>query len=237
MSDLGHNWNAALRNASISRVAIEAFVIVASILLAFAIDAWWDNRTQRRLERDYLQALRIELRNAQNEIGRDLAGQEDLRGRLVRFLAQGSMPPDSLRQMIRMASGVNNIAPPTAVLTDLISSGRLHLIRSADLREGLMRYQQMLEKIEVNERAHHEFVNTRFVPYLSGTMPLYGILTGADSTVLRSVSNEELTRLQRDQRFQNVMIERLARLQRGLPRVRSTRLHLDTLAMYLRNRE
>ena len=221
-------------NVSLARAAVEAFVIVGSISLAFGIDAWWDNRSQRRLENDYLQALHIELRNAQNEIGDDLAGQEELQSRLVQFLAQGHVPPDSLRQVIGRASFVNNIAPPTAVLNDLISSGRLLLIRSANVREGLMRYQQMLEKIEVNERAHHEFVNTRFVPYLSSTIPLYGILTRADSADLRSVSDEELARLQRDPRFQNMMIERLSRLQRGLPRVRSTKAHLDTLTTYFR---
>jgi hypothetical protein len=234
MADLRRKWNAAFQDVSIARVAVEAFAIIVSILLAFAIDAWWDNRTERRLERDYLQALRVELRNAQREIGQDLAGQEELRLRLIRFLTQPDVPQDSLRQMIAMSSFTNNIAPPTAVLNDLISSGRLHLIRSAEVREGLMRYQQMLEKIELNERAHHDFVNTRFVPYLSSTLPLQGILSTVESSALHAVSIEELTRLQRDVRFQNMMMERLARIQRGLPRVRSTKLHLDTLTAYLR---
>lgn len=234
MTDLRRKWTAAHSSVSVARVAVEAFVIVVSILLAFGIDAWWDNRTQRRLETEYLEALRIELRNAQTEIGDDLAGQEELQDRLVRLLAQADVPADTLRRTIGMASFVNNIAPPTAVVNDLISSGRLHLIQSSVVREGLMRYRQMLEKIEVNERAHHEFVNTRFVPYLSSTIPLYGILTRTDSADLRSVSDVELTRLQRDPRFQNMMIERLSRLQRGLPRVRSTKAHLDTLTTYLR---
>ncbi|MEZ5490899.1 MAG: hypothetical protein R3F50_11345 [Gammaproteobacteria bacterium] len=40
-----------------NRFAVEAFVIVSSILLAFSIDAWWDNRSRLNTERDYLTAL------------------------------------------------------------------------------------------------------------------------------------------------------------------------------------
>lgn len=40
-----------------NRLIIEAIVIVGSILLAFAIDAWWDDLGRRESEREYLQAL------------------------------------------------------------------------------------------------------------------------------------------------------------------------------------
>jgi len=43
------------------RIAVEAVAIVASILLAFAIDAWWENRA---LVRDEIVSLDL--------IGRDL---------------------------------------------------------------------------------------------------------------------------------------------------------------------
>jgi hypothetical protein len=36
------------------RLIIEAFVIVGSILLAFAIDAWWEDRSERQLEQELL---------------------------------------------------------------------------------------------------------------------------------------------------------------------------------------
>jgi hypothetical protein len=42
------------------RLALEATAIVASILLAFAIDAWWDDRNEAQLERRMLSALLVE---------------------------------------------------------------------------------------------------------------------------------------------------------------------------------
>ena len=44
-----------------ARITIEATAIIVSILVAFAIDAWWEDRRERQEERDYLSSLRQEL--------------------------------------------------------------------------------------------------------------------------------------------------------------------------------
>lgn len=43
------------------RLATESFVIVASILLAFAIDAWWNDRQELRLQNDRLARVAAEV--------------------------------------------------------------------------------------------------------------------------------------------------------------------------------
>ena len=43
-----------------NRLAVEAFVIVASILLAFAIDAWWTRYQESIEEQELLTGLRAE---------------------------------------------------------------------------------------------------------------------------------------------------------------------------------
>ena len=48
------------------RLSVEGVAIVTSILLAFAIDAWWDNRHERTEERRILESLKAEfLSNAE----------------------------------------------------------------------------------------------------------------------------------------------------------------------------
>jgi len=42
------------------RLSAEAAAIVASILLAFAIDAWWDERSDRAEEKEILESLQVE---------------------------------------------------------------------------------------------------------------------------------------------------------------------------------
>ena len=44
------------------RIAVEAAAIVASILFAFAIDAWWEDRQQQEAEQVVLQTLLDDLR-------------------------------------------------------------------------------------------------------------------------------------------------------------------------------
>lgn len=222
------------KNSDFGRFATEGLTIVASILLAFGIDAWWDARSDRRAESQYLGALRVEFQNALLEISADLEDQEALRSQLSYFIRQSNVPPDSLRSILRLAATVNNIAPPVSVMEEIVSSGRLQVIRSIEIREGIVAYRQMLEKIEANERVHHDFVNERFVPYLSANIPLWGIVGPLESgAALPFASDEQLEALQRDERFKNIMIERLTRLQRGMPRVRSTREQLEVLTSLL----
>jgi hypothetical protein len=46
------------------RLTAEGAAIVVSILLAFWIDAWWDDRAERTLVRESLEAIEVELLEA-----------------------------------------------------------------------------------------------------------------------------------------------------------------------------
>ena len=50
------------------RVFVEGVVIVASILLAFGIEAWWDGVQERAEEQLTLRALRVEFLEAKAEL-------------------------------------------------------------------------------------------------------------------------------------------------------------------------
>ena len=50
------------------RLALEGLVIVASILLAFALDAAWEGRQERLLRNEYLRVLEDEFVSAADEV-------------------------------------------------------------------------------------------------------------------------------------------------------------------------
>ena len=50
------------------RLVAEAAAIVLSILLAFAIDAWWDDRGERRAEQLLLQRLKADFLDIQSAL-------------------------------------------------------------------------------------------------------------------------------------------------------------------------
>jgi hypothetical protein len=63
----------ANRNIPWPRIAVEGAAIIASILLAFSIDAWWENKQQHDAEQVVLETLLEDLRDKQdllNEMNR-----------------------------------------------------------------------------------------------------------------------------------------------------------------------
>ena len=52
------------------QIAVEAVAIVASVLLAFSIDAWWDNRKDLLEEQEILLGLEIEFADLRESLTR-----------------------------------------------------------------------------------------------------------------------------------------------------------------------
>lgn len=73
------------------RLVLESAAVVASILLAFAIDAAWDLRQELAEERELLLGLRQELAENQSIIEQSRAETQEALGLLQDFLAG---PPD-----------------------------------------------------------------------------------------------------------------------------------------------
>ena len=53
-----------LSRKRVTDLTVEGMVIVVSILLAFALEAWWDARGQRQEETQILENLQVEFREA-----------------------------------------------------------------------------------------------------------------------------------------------------------------------------
>ena len=59
-----------LTRSGVRRLLLEALVIVASILAAFALDRWWDVRRAAQEQQQVLEGLRSEFRGAKAELER-----------------------------------------------------------------------------------------------------------------------------------------------------------------------
>ncbi|VUX55771.1 conserved exported protein of unknown function, partial [uncultured Woeseiaceae bacterium] len=55
-------------NIQWKRLSVEAAAIVASILLAFTIDAWWDDKKEREDERAILSSLLAEFEQVRKNV-------------------------------------------------------------------------------------------------------------------------------------------------------------------------
>jgi len=124
-----------------ARLAVEAAAIVVSILLAFAIDAWWGDRAERQQE---VQAL-VRLRGDFNETARvlevararHLHQQAGLDAMFSLIPAAGD-PPNSYQipdPVLMGMSGTERFMPPLGAVSSLINSGEIRLRGDPPLAE------------------------------------------------------------------------------------------------------
>jgi hypothetical protein len=169
------------------RIIVEATAIVASILIAFAIDAWWQNRTERIIEVQYLQALREDLLISLELLDEDEAVQQRQVGYLNSLLSTDSDTPysDELRRWID--DGLFNVGtyqPQISALRALESSGQTQIIRNPDIRRVLASVRQRMDSLEFTQRDFQLSQQTLIDPFLVDNFNLSHLMLD------RAVNNE-----------------------------------------------
>ena len=128
------------------RTLIEGVVIVASILMALGIQAWWDERQLRQEERRLLINLQVDFVATRSAIAEAAENHREVRDRAVALaeygLSGGSLPvPDFYVQepalLPNLFTIVITVHPKTGALDGALASGRLDLITDDTLRSML----------------------------------------------------------------------------------------------------
>jgi hypothetical protein len=139
-----------------TRLLVEGVVIVVSILLAFGIEAAWEERGERRSERLALQALHAEaLANGELLTSVVQRVRDDV-GRVEAFydtpLAELESVPLEVTssQVVQSLWRPNTYALKDGALEGLVRAGRLELIQSTELRQRLVDWQG--EAADLDER-------------------------------------------------------------------------------------
>lgn len=137
-------------------------MIVFSILLAFAIDAAWDERQERRSQAVIREALIADFETIRELLPDHLLDHERTAAAttgfidLVRDLDEGVrvMVPDS---MIFFGIRNSSFDAPTGALDALLSSGELRLIEDPELRRMLAAWPFRLKDATEDDRLLREF--------------------------------------------------------------------------------
>lgn len=151
------------------RLTAEGGAIVASILIAFAIDAWWQDRTERIIEVQYLQAIQEDLLSSLELLDKDEAAQQRQVGYLESLLLTDSDTPysDELRRWVDDGLfDVGTYQPQSSALRDLESSGQSQVIRNPDIRRILASARQRMDSLEIAQRDFQLAQQTLIDPFL-----------------------------------------------------------------------
>lgn len=161
------------------RMAVEAMAIVASILLAFAIDAWWQDRTERIVEIQYLHALRDDLLSSLERLDADEAWQRRQVQHLESLLLTNGDTPYSDELRLWIDDGLFNVGtyqPQISALQDLESSGQTQIIQNQYLRRVLASIRQKMNDLETTQRDFQLSQQTIIDPFLVDNLNLSDLM-------------------------------------------------------------
>lgn len=124
------------------RVVVEGSVIVASILLAFGIDAWWDDRQLRESDIAHLHGVVEELRSHRSLLAEAIESHRttvDLGYELFALLASEQTPAERARtsEVIDLMFNFYRINAPFGSLQTAISSGAIARMGDVDLASDI----------------------------------------------------------------------------------------------------
>jgi len=127
------------------RIVAQGIAIVVSVLLAFRIQAWWEETRERALEKEYAARLKVDLARDTLRMGQGTR-QNEAKIRVLNALLEPSRIPNwvgdpaNAMQQLRFATyqGMNELA--LGAFTEMQSSGRLVLLEDASLRDRLVNY-------------------------------------------------------------------------------------------------
>ncbi|KPK65516.1 MAG: hypothetical protein AMS21_04440 [Gemmatimonas sp. SG8_38_2] len=152
-------------------VVLEVAAIVLSILLAFTIDASWQQRGQSREARELLTGLQSEFEFQRSELVRFRDRWRDVRvgtERLLEFTGSGLAPePAVMDSLILDLLNPATFDPRTGTLEAAKGSGQLGLIGSRELRDRLAAWEGVVDEVRDNEVAMRAFILSTIVPYLA----------------------------------------------------------------------
>lgn len=225
-----------LRSISWPRVFAESAIIIASILLAFWLEAWWSDRQAIDDERAILTSLRAELDQVIRESAYVRTAAQaiyDSTVSLANYSIQGNLPEqnDELHRLITdFAYRINSKFATAPVLESLFYTGDLEVISNSQLRRDISEIRTELEWLRAEIERETEYFNGTVIPYLQQNADIAQLYTNesyapgywGDPEFLSNYPGLEpspkgsLAELLERREFQNILLHRLTTLGNSL---------------------
>lgn len=209
-------------NIQWKRIFAEGAAIVVSILLAFTIEAWWDDRQNRAEEQGILLGVKSEFGQNLALIDTELAYRKAVIESIMKIfdasVAQTSLKPEVLDELIGDVTWWGNIEYSRGAIDGLLQSAGLSLIENEELRRifaSMPSKYAATTRAEINDRYTTlnvviPFLNTRSsLSQIANTMAKGRPGTGMASTppVYPAGEPRDHTGLIRDPEFLGTLVQ------------------------------
>lgn len=159
------------RDISWLRVFVEAAIIVGSILFAFSLDAWWDERKQADELRDQLEVVAREMQSAREALQRALDAH-DMNANLAGEIAASLARVADGEEVVVSDTLVGPLLPQvtadvtTGSLDAFKAAGGLALIEDVEIRSHLLAWRTRIEDLQDDEIYLRNFAAADLASYL-----------------------------------------------------------------------
>lgn len=134
----------------------EIIVVVAGVLIALALNAWWQARHDRSAEQAYLRAIVTDLDNTSGSLERAISGNENTVQSITKLLNASvesvGVSHDSLVVWSRKAQFVTLAAYSVGSAKALVATGELQLVRNDSVRLTISRLLDDVDQAREAER-------------------------------------------------------------------------------------
>ena len=138
------------QNIPWKRIAVEASAIVASILFAFGIDAWWQERLERLDEQELLNRLSVEFSanldriDQRQNYGQIIERNAELFRLVDGALSEGKEAVESPSFVLRIVLAAPTFEADTPILDALTKAGKLEIIEDLRIAAALSVWERLL---------------------------------------------------------------------------------------------
>jgi len=165
----------------LARMLIEVLVIIVSILLAFAIEAWWSEFKERKIEREILLGILEDFQHNSDLL--DVTEEKHIQGLEASNILASMVGPDaeliitddSCETLFLYLQHHYTYDPMTGTLHALINSD-ITLIENWELRKSLVSWLDLVEDMNEDEQNQRYHVQQNIHPFLLEQIPLRPIL-------------------------------------------------------------
>ena len=197
-----------------ARVFAEGVMIISSILIAFGIDTWWQQRRERIDEQAALVRIYDELVAERDRVvlfeglqGNRASASLSLVGRIDDL---GGVPVTIEVRDRQLAALVARptYETETPTLDGLLRSGGIEIIRDADVRASIARWDSRVRDTRTNEVEAGQFVSTQLLPALVSRGDIGHVLLNAERGRLSQISVDDVTSIQVDAELKALIAQR-----------------------------
>ena len=219
------------------RLVIEAIALILSIFLALAVNAWWDGRQARAVQRSQLANLRDDFEQARVEIQEKLryhtliaSSVEDFRNKLeAERLSTVVLVPDTL--IIALLS-LPTLDLSNATLEELEMSARVSTISNAELRRMIVAWPRVVNDAFWLEQTARALNEDHLIPLLRVSTDLadaFALLPEWVDTGVDPEREVQMLPVRNSLALRNVLAERRLRESWAADPLQESTAHVDSI--------